>query len=189
MRVADPKMYAVSWAQEVLRDPRTVFIDTETTGLDRTAEVVDIAVVGADGRILIDTLVKPTRSIPAAASAIHGILDAHVRHAPSWCEVYDEVASLLLARPVVVFNAAYDRRIIQQCCASSQLRPIDGTDGWHCAMKQHAQYVGELNRWGSGFRWHKLENAARSFGVRPGGHRALGDAEACRLVVQGMAKG
>lgn len=189
MHATDPRTYSVAWAQTILRDHRTVFIDTETTGLDGTAEIVDIAVVGVDGRVLLDTLVRPSRPIPFGASRIHGIYDRDVAHAPSWCDIYDLVMPLLVDRPVVVFNAEYDRRIIQQCCSQFRLNQIDGADGWHCAMKRHAEYVGEPGRWGRGYRWHKLENAARAFGVAPGGHRALGDAEACRQVVRGMSMG
>jgi DNA polymerase-3 subunit epsilon len=189
MQMVSARFSTVSWARGLVEDSSTVFIDTETTGLDASAEIVDIAVVGLDGTILLDTLVKPTRSIPAGASRIHGIYDHHVSDAPAWCDIYDAVATLLEGRPVVIYNASYDRRIIEQCCAHSRLRLIDGADRWQCAMLRHAEYVGEPGRWGKGYRWHKLENAARAFGIEPGGHRALGDAEACRQVVHRMALG
>ncbi len=54
-------------------------------------------------------------------------------------------------------------------------------------MLAHAKFVGEPGQWGKQFRWHKLEAAAKSFGIDPGGHRALGDAEAARQVVFAMA--
>jgi DNA polymerase III subunit epsilon len=189
MLTASPRARSVAWAQEIVSDPRTVFIDTETTGLDETAEIVDIAVVGVNGDVLLDTLVKPRWPIPPGVSRIHGIYDRDVAHAASWSEVYGLALPLLVDRPVVIFNADYDRKIILQCCAHMQLPLIFGAGNWQCAMKRHAEYVGEPGRYGRGYRWHKLENAARSFGIAPGGHRALGDAEACRQVVHAMARG
>jgi DNA polymerase III subunit epsilon len=185
MATTNPGLRSVAWAQLITSDRDTVFIDTETTGLDGSAEIVDIAIVSVDGVVLLDTLVKPARHIPSFVSRIHGIYDDDVANAPSWCDVYEMAYPLLSGRPVVVFNVNFDRRIIQQCCAGSRLRPIDGADGWHCAMKMYASYMGER---GHGYRWQKLENAARAFDIVPGGHRALGDAEACRRVVHAMAR-
>lgn len=176
---------AVRWAQLVVADWDSVFLDTETTGLDGAAEVVDIAVVASDGRVLLDTLVRPRHRIPAAATRIHGIHDEHVASAPTWPEVVDDLVAILHGRHVVVYNASFDRRMVNQCCAAHGV-PVVGTD-WSCAMLAYAAFHGEWNTTRSGHRWHKLELAVGRFGGQPGGHRALGDALACRTVVVGMA--
>ena len=186
MSVAITRARAAKWAQEAIEDPATVFLDTETTGLDGTAEIVDIGVVDLHGNILLDTLVKPVHRIPSVVSNIHGIFDHHVVDAPSWSDVYVQLRPLLTGRRVVVFNARYDQKMIHQCC--TQFRLLAPTCVWECAMLKHAEFVGEPGRWGKGFRWHKLENAAASFGIPPGGHRARADAEACRQVVRRMAQ-
>ncbi len=173
------------WARSVAADWESIFLDTETTGLDGTAEVVDIAVVSSDGRVLLDTLVRPRHRIPAAATRIHGIHDEHVVSAPTWPEVVDELVAVLHGRRVVVYNAAFDRRMVNQCCAHHGL-PLVAAD-WSCAMMAYAAFHGEWNARRSGHRWHKLELAVGRFGGQPGGHRALGDAMACRTVVMGMA--
>jgi DNA polymerase-3 subunit epsilon len=178
---------SIAWAQRAVRDPDVVFLDTETTGLGAHAEIVDIAVIDRDGGVLMDTLVCPTRSIPREASKIHGILDHHVAHAPGWNQVHLELLSILRDRRVIVFNAAYDQKMIRQCC--SQFRLIPPSCAWECAMLAYAEYVGERSEWGRGYRWHKLEKAASAFGITPGGHRARADAEACRQVVLRMAMG
>ncbi|CAA9543443.1 MAG: DNA polymerase III epsilon subunit [uncultured Thermomicrobiales bacterium] len=175
---------AVSWAREVCADPTAVYLDTETTGLGGDAEVVDIALVSADGRVLLDTLVRPQGPIPAAASRIHGIVAEDVRWAPGWDEVHAELCALLHGRAVVVYNADYDRRIVSQCCQRHRLADVAAR--WHCAMRQYAVFRGE-GAGRRGHRWHRLEHAAVSFGAAPGGHRALGDALSCRAVVLGMA--
>jgi DNA polymerase III epsilon subunit-like protein len=56
------------------RPVRTVFLDLETTGLDpRTDEIVEIGILDEDGRVLLDTLVRPVRhrSWPDAQPASH----------------------------------------------------------------------------------------------------------------------
>ncbi|MGR5144736.1 exonuclease domain-containing protein, partial [Photobacterium sp. DNB23_23_1] len=51
-----------------------VILDTETTGLNDFAEIVEISVMEATtGKPLLDTLVMPAQLVPGEAMAIHGI--------------------------------------------------------------------------------------------------------------------
>jgi len=63
-------------------------IDVETTGLDPTDEVVEIAAYHIHDGHLYTTpyhaMVKPARSIPVTACAVHHITDADVAEAPPW---------------------------------------------------------------------------------------------------------
>ena len=45
-----------------------VFLDTETTGLGRYDEIVEVAVVDLDGSVLINTLVRPASAFRPASS-------------------------------------------------------------------------------------------------------------------------
>jgi DNA polymerase-3 subunit epsilon len=185
---ATARARAIAWAAALADDPRTVYLDTETTGLGATAEVVDVAVVGADGATLLSTLVRPSSPIPPDATAIHSIRDADVVAAPIWPEVHERLCALLIGRPIVVYNAAFDRRIVLQCGARHGLAlPADLT--WECAMLAYADFHGDWNDGRRGYRLQKLEVAVAAVGGVPGGHRALGDALACRAVVVGMAGG
>lgn len=166
--------------------PESVFLDTETTGLGATAEIVDIAVISARGEVLVNALVKPARRIPIAATQIHGIKDEDVRQAPTWEQTMLLLRSVLLGRLVVVYNVGFDRTMVRQCCDRCGAVMPHAT--WHCAMKAYAAYRQERSHGRSGYRWHSLPNAAAAFGLAPGGHRALADAEVCRRVVAAMAE-
>ncbi|MDP9364902.1 MAG: 3'-5' exonuclease [Chloroflexota bacterium] len=181
---SDPSWEAVAWAYRLATDAATLYLDTETTGLDGGAEVVDLAVVGADGRVLLETLVRPSGAIPSGATTIHGIRDHHVAGAPPWPDVHEHLRMLIRGRPVVVYNAAFDRRIVEQCCSRHGVEPPEAR--WECAMRNYAAFFGQPGARG-GFRNHKLEHAVARFGGAPGGHRAAADALACRAVVLGMA--
>ena len=103
-----------SLARALLAD-NPLFFDTETTGLDGSAEICDIAIIDAAGQVLLNTLVKPTCPIPPQASAVHGITDADVAEAPTITAIWPELAALLAgARPLVAYNASFDRRMITQ---------------------------------------------------------------------------
>ena len=47
----------------VLLDRDPVVIDTETTGVGSQAEVCEIAIVGRTGETVVDTLVRPGRTV------------------------------------------------------------------------------------------------------------------------------
>jgi DNA polymerase-3 subunit epsilon len=176
-----------AWARQRMADPRTLFLDTETTGLGSSAEIIDLAIVDVTGTVLVDTLVAPIRPIPPETTNVHGIVDADVIDAPLWIEVYPLVAELLRSRPIVVYNASFDRRMIAGCCTAAGF-PEEERE-WHCAMLQYARFAGERSgHHRNKFRLHKLGDALATFGLQPGSHRALSDTMACRNLVLAMAK-
>lgn len=79
---------AIFWARTLFppRHPRQdwVILDTETTGLDTMAEIVEISIIASDGHVLLDTLIRPSNPIPPAATAIHHISDLMVVAAPTF---------------------------------------------------------------------------------------------------------
>jgi DNA polymerase-3 subunit epsilon len=175
-----------AWARERVADPSTVFLDTETTGIGAGAEIIELAVVDLDGNALIDTLVAPVAAIPAESTRIHGLVDADVAGAPSWGDVYPLLAPLLRERPVVVYNAEFDRRMIERCCTARGLTMESGE--WHCAMRSYATWAGvRSSRHRRRFRLYALGDALAAFDLPAGNHRALGDALACRSLVIALA--
>ncbi len=184
-RWAEARTKAITWAMGVVDDPRVIYLDTETTGFGPRAEIVDIAAVSSSGEVVLESLVQPTRRIPADATAIHGITNADVKDAPAWCDLYEDVLRVLAGRRVIVYNVIFDRQMVNQACDRYALA-APAAD-WECAMRKYAGFYGN---WDSGKRWYRfqtLERAVLAFGAEPGGHRAAADAIACRAVVLGMA--
>jgi DNA polymerase III subunit epsilon len=172
---------AIFWARTLL-PPRYsrhdwVILDTETTGLDRMAEIVEVSIIASDGHVLFDTLVRPLNPIPATATAIHHISDGMVAAAPRFPEVYSELIELLQGRVVVTYNAAFDRGVLRQAQQLYELPAIPSIR-WSCAMQQYARYRGEWNAARRAYRWKHLET---------GDHTALGDCRATLRLIQHMA--
>jgi DNA polymerase III subunit epsilon len=166
---------AIIWAREVLADPNSVIMDTETTGLGDDALVVQIAVINPKGETLLNTLVNPEVPIPADAQRIHGITDEIVKSAPLWKDVAQQFASVVAGKTVTIYNAAYDTRIIRQANKKAAYDIIFKND---CAMEQYAAFVGEWNEYRGNYRWQRLEG---------GDHSALGDCLATLDVIKKMA--
>lgn len=184
----DRRRVVIGWARRIVADPRVIFLDTETTGVRHDDEVIEIALLDTAGRVLFESLVRPTRPIDPAAVRIHGIDQSMLAHAPEWPLVYREVMTVLRhSTGVVTYNAAFDQRLVRQSCAIHGL--LLPRIEWHCAMRRFAEYAGPplIDSWRS---YHRLAEALERLGlVHPGTHRARGDAEACRRLVLGMARG
>ncbi len=170
---------AILWARNALSDQHAVILDTETTGLQTSAEIVDIAIIDSQGKTLLNQLLSPRGKIPREASAVHGITTADVATAPPWPGIHNQVEHILRsASIVVIYNAEYDLRLLHQTCALYQLSMTNPRYQVECAMKRYAQFVGEWNDVYDDFRWQRLKGA---------NHRALGDCMATLRVMKEMA--
>lgn len=163
-------------------------LDTETTGLDEHAEIVEISIIDQDGSVVFDSLVKPRQPIPAEATAIHGITNEMVASAPNWAEIHDQVAEIVASKKLVTYNADYDLRLLEQTANQYGLTSIAHTAG--CAMLAYAEFYGEWDEHKGTYRWQKLANAAAQQGVVTDGeaHRALADVMTTLGVLKAMAK-
>ncbi|MBE3864750.1 3'-5' exonuclease, partial [Vibrio parahaemolyticus] len=99
-----------------LSTQNAIILDTETTGLDSQAEIVEFTAICAHtGKVIVNELVKPTCSIPAEATAIHGITDEDVKDAPDFHLVFsNHFLPLLNGRPIIIYNSDFDTRLIIQ---------------------------------------------------------------------------
>lgn len=173
----------------------TVFLDTETTGLDDDAQVVEIAIVNADGAVIFESYVKPTVSVDPEAQAVHGISPEKLASAPAWPEIAGQVRAALEGKTVVIFNSDFDTRLLEQTAtahtAGQGVEAYDAAVKWileletECAMYRAADVYGATNQYGT----ISLINAAAAAGVEFQGraHSAAGDAATTAALWRAMA--
>jgi len=171
---------AVEWARKLMVDPSSwVILDTETTGLGVTAEIVQVAVFYPANQSFFQTLVKPTQEIPVDAIAIHGITNEMVQDAPTFPAVYEKLSTLLEGKTVVIYNADFDVRMLEQDCKRHGLETNIRSSAV-CAMKWYAKLCGQWNEYFGDLQWLPL----------PGGdHSALGDCQATLAIIERMTEG
>jgi DNA polymerase-3 subunit epsilon len=135
-----------AWASSLLARADWVVLDTETTGLDDKAEVVQVAVLALDGSELLNRLVRPVGEISPGVQAVHGLRKEILQNAPAFAELSLILQTILSGKEVVVYNAAYDFRILWQFCLAAGISPtwLHGC-GWTCAMERYAAWHGEWN--------------------------------------------
>lgn len=188
------RQQVIDWARALLAEGSAVILDSETTGLDTTDEIVQLAIIDLSGQVLLDTYVKPSIPIPAAAQRIHGITDAMVASSPTFDQVWPQIATILAGRSTVIYNASYDtsKLVGSRACAGGAYEG-DISGWWHryeqadaeiqalrfeCAMERYAIYYGDYSDYFGSYKWKPL----------PGGdHSALGDAKATLNLIKRMA--
>ena len=176
-------------AAQIKVNRRPVYLDTETTGLNSTDQIVEICLIDSEGGILFESLVKPTVPIPFDATRVHGITAAMVANAPMWPEIWPQVSAALAGRQLGIYNAEYDLRLMQQSQRAHGLEWPAPEFASFCIMKLYAQFRGEWDARRGNYRWHSLENARRQCQLDlPNAHRARADALLARAVLEYVAQ-
>lgn len=171
--------YHPSNAGHEVRKVETVYLDTETTGLDPGHdELVEIPIVNDGGSTLVDTLIHPQRCKQwTSAQRIHGIAPEDVREAPTLDDVLPEVVAAVTGARLVIYNASFDMSILPDAVGRTAAQ-VD------CCMEAFAAAYGELSEEHGDYRWQSLATAAFYVDHSWQGptHRAYTDALACRAV-------
>ena len=145
----------------------TVYLDTETTGLHESDEIVELTIIDDDENILINTLLKPiNHTYWPGAERVHGISPIDVRHAPTQKQISGKIRDVVRDTRVVIYNAPYDSQYLPELEDATEVR---------CAMREFADF--------NKSKWLKLVNATKIVGYEwEGAHRALADTKALRAV-------
>lgn len=98
-----------------------VMLDTETTGLKATDEIIQLAMVNLKGEVLYQQYFKPSVASSPEAYQVHKISDRFLKTQPLWQECWDEIESILKDKTILIQNAAFDIKMFKQTCAKYQL--------------------------------------------------------------------
>ena len=101
-----------------------------------------------------------------------------VEDAPTFADVYPELWRVLRDRPLTIYNANYDTKVIGYVSKSAGLAVPFDWKAVSCCMLKYAAFVGDWNEYRQGYRWQRLEG---------GDHSALGDCRATLKLMREMA--
>lgn len=171
-------------AQEWLRRGFVV-VDTETTGTDPDADIVQFAAIDSTGRIVLHSLIKPSQPIDTEGGAfrVHGLDDRALEHAPPFVRVWPAIHAVLCNKLVIAYNSGFDSKMLDQCQRKYKgiaERPLFGHE-WQCAMLLYSRHIRVS-------KWQKLQAACNDLGVKlDRAHDALYDCYAALEVIKAIA--
>lgn len=159
-----------------------VAIDFETANHRSTSACAVGLVRVAGGRIETEAafLIRPP-SREFFFTHIHGLTWNHVKDAPTFADLWPEVAHLLRgARFLAAHNAPFDRSVLNACCALYDLP----------APRKPYVCTVRLARATWNVRPTRLPDVCRHLGLELKHHEALSDARACAgIVMRAQAEG
>lgn len=172
-----------------------LFFDTETTGLTikgapdndpRQPRLVQLGMIVTDddGNVRHSTglIIRPDSfNIPVEASNIHGITDdiAHEFGGNRQLAITQFNYFIRSATTIVCHNTAFDKVVMNNELHRATFAPMDESKLF-CTMKACTPICAIPNRWGTGLKWPKLEEAYEYlFGEKlAGAHDAVNDVKA-----------
>jgi DNA polymerase III subunit epsilon len=181
----DDRQEAINWAAALLADPTALYIlDTETTGLNRDDEIIELALLRGDGEVIINSLIYPSANcyIENAATDKHGLtLPELIDGGGGWSAIYAILLTTVLDKKLVIYNAEFDLKMLRQTCIRQNVKHrYKDTSHAECAMLRYAAYYGQWHDYFGNYKYQKLPNSQ---------HRALGDCRATLELIKAMANG
>ncbi|NEZ57587.1 3'-5' exonuclease [Leptolyngbyaceae cyanobacterium CCMR0081] len=171
------RINAVNWAREQLKNPNLLILDIETTGLKKTAHIIEIAIINGKGETLLNSLCQPVGhwTIDPGAIAIHGIQSEQLSEAPSFGDLYSTIKLLLKDSFVLIYGSQLDNQVLETGCKLCEQPALQYQSD--CLMLWYSQWRGDWSSYHGDYRWQALG----------GGHRALADCQTALTRLQEIA--
>lgn len=155
-----------------LQDARFCVIDVETTGLvaarDRITEIAAVRIenLRIDSNVFT-SLINPERPVPGLITELTGISDEMLRGAPFFADVAEELMAYIEGCYIVAHNASFDMGFLH----AEFLR-----SGLPFSPPASLDTVTLARRVLPGLAQYKLASLCHHLHIKPGMHRAVGDA-------------
>lgn len=166
-----------------------VYLDTETTGLYRSAEIIEIGIIDDQGVTLFEKRINPRGGIDRKAQEVHGISKEMLADAPRWEQVWPQAEAVLLGKRIGVYNVEFDWNMIKEANRRTWTTlNLTGNDFFDI-MKMYASFYGDYDPIHRTFRYQSLELAGRQCNIRlPNAHNAVDDCLLTRALLHYMAE-
>ncbi len=171
---------ATSWARIVLKRSDILFLDTETTGIERDAKIVDLGVIDNKGNTVINLLIQPNIPMPIGATAVNGITNEMLDGCPNFAQVSTSIRKILEGKTIIAWNSSFDKRMVDNEFKNIGEEPPNYK--WEDEMPMYRDYAKKPKR-------NKLCYAAEECGIiEEQSHRAVGDCQFTLEVLKYMAR-
>jgi DNA polymerase-3 subunit epsilon len=173
----------------LLLESKPVYLDTETTGLHQSAEVIEIGIIDDQANTLFEQRIRPRGKIDPAAGRVHGITLEMLKEEPTWEQVWPQAEAVLMGKKIGVYNVEFDLRLIKQSNQRSWLRTNLLDRDFFDIMLLYARFYGDWDPYRRSFRFQSLDLAGRQCGITlRNTHNAIDDALLTRALLHYIAE-
>lgn len=158
-----------------------IILDTETTGMTKNDEVIELALVDMQGNVLYESTYNPMVIINPWASAVHGMSNSDLDNSPCFADEWDTIKSIVGDKKLLGHNLSFDRRLVAQTLDRYGIDPAEAYSlfsGYYDSMYIAKKHIVAKS--------YALENLAHMVGIsRPETHRAADD---CIMTLEFLAE-
>ena len=174
--------------EEIRKIPldKILVLDTETTGVDSKAEVLQFSAIWADGTEAANMYIKPVHATEwQSAMAVNHISPMDVAGCPEMSEVKESIETLLgQSKAIVGYNLPFDLNMLYhngvELPSEDEVEYID-------LMIPFAEVCGEWNDYYQDYKWQKLVTCAGYYGYDGDGwYDSLADTRATLYCFKAM---
>ena len=170
---------------------RTIFLDTETTGLEHKLghRIIEIGGVEMRNRRLTQkhfhVYLNPDREIDAGALSVHGISRDFLLDKPRFADIAGDFLDFIRGAELVIHNAAFDLGFLNAELSLLDMAPVETVCHGVCDTLRMAKelHPGKKNNLNALCERYGVDNSQRTL------HGALLDAEILAEVYLAMTRG
>ena len=115
-----------------------VFLNVQTTGLNESDQIIDIAAVDIEGSVIFSSYCKPTIAIDPGAFYVHSISEEMLKDAPSWSDIAGQLKAVLTNKEVVGYPSYFVSGMLEQTAAAFNdadfVEFINNVKFYNCAL-------------------------------------------------------
>lgn len=147
---------------EEIKQDNCFWLDTETTGLSSSDEIIELSICTQDKRVVFDSIISSKVNCSAQARAVHGITDEQIAKGMPIESAKAALIELLEGKTIISFNVDFDCQMLFQSFGIIAKKRF-------CVMKW-SQSVLDYER------WPRLEKVCERLNIKqPEAHRSLAD--------------
>ena len=156
------EMISIDEALEEIRANNCFWLDTETTGLSSSDEIIELTICTHDKRIVFDSIIRSKVICGVQARAVHGITDEQIANGMPIELAKATIIELLEGKTIISFNVDFDCKMLFQTFGIITKKRF-------CVMKW-SQSVLDYDK------WPRLEKVCERLNIKqPEAHRSLAD--------------
>ena len=157
---------------------KVLVLDTETTGVDSRAEVLQFSAIWRTGEEAMNIYIKPTHTTEwPRAMAVNHISPQGVSNCSIMLEVKERIETFLnQAKAIVGYNLLFDLEMLRH---NGIELPSDLNVEYIDLMRPFAEVYGEYSLVYGDYKWQKLITCAKYYGYQGDGwHDSIADTKA-----------
>lgn len=178
-RFANRRLEIIKNCKDFLMNDSYVVLDTETTGLNYTDQIIELAILDMKGDIVYQSLFNPGYEISNEATDVHGISNDDVKYAPTYKDEWPTIYEKIKNKTLLIYNSNFDIKMLKQMINLQSIDIEEFTIDSRCIMNMYSRFIDSE-------RWCKLSDACCDMGIYINQeHRAVGD---CMMTIELIRK-